>query len=87
MTRWHIELSKEARSFLIVLRDEKLKQRIGQKIDLLAENPRPPGCEKLSGTENRWRVRVGDYRIIYEVYDNRLVVLVIRIGHRREIYR
>jgi mRNA interferase RelE/StbE len=52
----------------------------------LANNPRPPGCKKLTGRDG-WRIRVGDYRIIYEIIDNELIVLVIDIGHRREIYR
>lgn len=87
MSSWQIDLSQDARRFLHELRDEKLKQRLGRKIDALIANPRPPGCEKLSGMENCWRIRVGDYQVIYTVYDNRLVILVIRIGHRREIYR
>jgi mRNA interferase RelE/StbE len=61
-------------------------RRIMQRIAALAEDPRPPGCEKLSGLE-RYRVRQGAYRIIYEVEDHRLVVLVVRVGHRREVYR
>ncbi len=49
--------------------------------------PRPPGCVMLAGEKNVWRVRVGDHRILYEVHDDRLVVLVIRIANRREAYR
>jgi mRNA interferase RelE/StbE len=52
----------------------------------LKENPRPRGSIKLSG-ENAYRIRVSDYRIIYAIYDDRLVVLVIDVGHRREVYR
>ena len=61
--------------------------KIVQKIDSLALNPRPPGVEKRAGRDNRYRVRNGDYRIIYEIYDQVLLVLVVRIGHRREVYR
>ncbi len=57
-----------------------------QRIAALADDPRPPGCEKLSGLE-RYRVRQGAYRIIYEIEDDRLVVLVVRVGNRREVYR
>jgi mRNA interferase RelE/StbE len=55
-------------------------------IESLAENPRPPGCKKLSGRP-AWRIRVGPYRVIYEIHDDRLLVLVILIGDRKEIYR
>lgn len=61
-------------------------RRIMQRIRLLADDPRPPGCEKLSGQE-RYRVRQGFYRIIYEVEDARLVVLIVKIGHRSAVYR
>jgi len=58
-------------------------QRVARKIDSLAENPRPPGAEKLSGTENSYGVRVGDYRILDETRDKILLVAVVRIRHRR----
>ncbi len=61
-------------------------KRIMQRIRSLADDPRPAGCEKLSGAE-RYRVRQGAYRIIYEIEDDRLTVLVVRIGHRRDVYR
>lgn len=59
--------------------------RILQRIEALQENPRPPGCEKLSGQE-RYRVRQGVYRIIYEVTDEFLLVTVVKIGHRKQVY-
>jgi len=52
----------------------------------LAHDPRGPGCEKLSG-EERYRVRVGVYRVVYEIKDDLLIVVVVRVGHRRDIYR
>jgi mRNA interferase RelE/StbE len=61
-------------------------KRILEKINLLAEDPRPPGSSKLSG-KDYYRIRQGDYRIVYEIVENRLVVVVIKIGHRREVYR
>ena len=64
-----------------------LQKRIAAKIDKLADNPRPPGVEKLSDGQDYYRLRAGDYRIIYEVKEAVLLVLVIRIGHRREIYQ
>lgn len=56
-------------------------------IDRLTDEPRPPGVMALSGTNHGYRLRVGDYRILYEMHDARLVLIVIRIGHRREVYR
>lgn len=67
--------------------DNTLQRRIGERIAELAIAPYGPGSEKLKGAKSRYRVRVGDYRIIYEVSDSILVVLVITIGHRREVYR
>jgi mRNA interferase RelE/StbE len=60
--------------------------RILKRIEALAHDPRPPGCEKLSAQE-RYRVRQGVYRIIYEIQDEALIVLVVKVGHRREVYR
>jgi mRNA interferase RelE/StbE len=62
------------------------RDRIIQAIRELGGNPRPTGAKKLTG-RNAWRIRISDYRIIYEIYDDKLVVVVITIGHRREIYR
>ena len=63
------------------------KRRIRDAIDSLMSNPRPSGANKLVGTDDQWRVRVGTYRIIYEIHDDRLLVLVIRVGHRKDVYR
>jgi mRNA interferase RelE/StbE len=67
--------------------DGSVRDRIAQRIDALSENPRPPGCKKLKGDDNLWRVRAGDYRIVFSIHDDLLLVLVIRIAHRREVYR
>ncbi len=61
-------------------------KRIMQRIRLLADDPRPAGCEKLSGQE-RYRVRQGVYRIVYEIEDDKLTVLIVKVGHRRDVYR
>ena len=61
--------------------------RIEAAIDALADDPRPTGCVKLAGDDNAWRIRVGDYRVVYEVHDKRLLVLVVRVGHRKDIYK
>ena len=61
-------------------------QRIMERIAGLADNPRPAGCEKLSGQE-KYRLRQGNYRIIYSIQDSQLTVWVVKVGHRREVYR
>jgi mRNA interferase RelE/StbE len=61
-------------------------KRILQRIRSLADDPRPPGCEKLSGQE-RYRIRQGAYRIVYEIDDHVLIVLVVKVGHRPDVYR
>jgi mRNA interferase RelE/StbE len=67
--------------------DPPARRRIQAVLELLAENPRPPAATRLVGGAGEWRVRTGNYRVIYEVEDDRLMVLVLRAGHRREIYR
>ena len=64
-----------------------IHDRVIEAIKNLAENPRPSGCRKLSGSKNDWRIRVGDYRVIYEIADAIRVVRVNRIRHRREVYK
>jgi mRNA interferase RelE/StbE len=63
-----------------------VQRRIIDGLDRLSENPRPPGAQRLGGP-GPYRTRVGDYRIVYEIDDDRRHVRVIRIGHRREVYR
>lgn len=61
--------------------------RIVQRIHGLAEDPRPPGSEKLAGYDDRYRIRQGNYRVVYLIDDKQREVTVYRIGHRREVYR
>jgi mRNA interferase RelE/StbE len=61
--------------------------RVIAALNGLAQNPRPPGCRKLTGTKSDWRIRVGDYRVIYEIADVIRVVRVHRVRHRGEVYR
>jgi mRNA interferase RelE/StbE len=63
-----------------------IQQRIRPRVDALTFNPRPPGCKKLAGEEELYRIRVGDYRIIYEIHDRVLVVIVVKLGHRGGVY-
>ncbi len=82
-----VKVSRPAEKFLRGLTDKKLYQRLRETIDVLKENPRPVDCTKLQGEDELYRVRVGDYRIVYQIQDRQLIVLVVQIGHRREIYR
>jgi mRNA interferase RelE/StbE len=61
--------------------------RIVAALKQLAAEPRPPGVKKLAGAENLWRLRAGDYRIVYEIHEAQVVVLVLRIAHRKDVYR
>ena len=67
--------------------DPTARRRVQAAIELLAEQPRPSGARRLVGGDGLMRVRTGDYRIVYEIHDDVLVVLVVAVGHRREIYR
>ena len=62
------------------------RRRIAQAIDGLARNPRPTGCRKLNGREG-WRICVGVYRILYRIEEQRLLVMVVKVGHRKDAYR
>jgi len=64
-----------------------IQKRLKPKINALAQNPRPRGVKKLEGEEDLYRLRVGDYRIIYQVQDKALLILVVKLGDRKEIYR
>jgi mRNA interferase RelE/StbE len=66
--------------------DPDVRRRIQAALELLAVEPRPPAAIRLVGGSGGWRVRTGDYRIVYEINDGQLLILVLRIGHRREIY-
>lgn len=83
---YRIELAPAAARGLRKL-DAPARRRIQAALELLAETPRPPAAKKLVGAGGSWRVRVGDYRILYDIHDDRLLILVLQAGHRREIYR
>lgn len=67
--------------------DAQARRRVQAAIELLAENPRPAATKKLTGGEGEWRIRTGDHRVIYEIHDEVLLVLVIAVGHRRDVYQ
>jgi len=62
------------------------RRRVQAVIELLADDPRPPSARQLVGGAGEWRVRTGDFRIIYEIHDRELVILVVKVGHRRDVY-
>lgn len=86
MAKYTIEYSKSVKKDLKKIDKSSLKA-IVQKIYSLVEEPRLSGSIKLSGTRNLYRVRSGDYRIIYEIKDDVLVVLVVKVGHRKDVYK
>lgn len=83
---YRIDFKPAARRDLKALPRE-VRRRIEPAIDALARVPRPPGCRKMEGAASTYRLRVGAYRIVYEIEDRVLLVLVVRVGHRREVYR
>jgi mRNA interferase RelE/StbE len=67
--------------------EKRARLRLAGAIELLAVDPRPPGARMLRGGEHgRWRLRLGEYRVVYTIADDRLIVLVLRVAHRREVY-
>jgi mRNA interferase RelE/StbE len=87
MSRYQLEIRPSVEKTLRKIRDARLQQRLDDAFAKLSENPRRMGAEKMSGFDNRYRFRAGDYRIIYEIHDAVLVVLILAIGDRKEIYR
>jgi mRNA interferase RelE/StbE len=66
---------------------KKIQRQIANKIDQLATNTHPSGCKVLQKNNSLYRIRSGDYRIVYQIRENEVLVLVVRIGHRKDIYR
>jgi mRNA interferase RelE/StbE len=87
VARYRVLIKPSAAREIEAVDQKKDRQRIVAGIHSLADDPRPPGCEKLAGEDDRYRIRVGRYRVIYAVGDARLVVFVVRVGHRRDVHR
>jgi mRNA interferase RelE/StbE len=83
--KYSVRFVRSARKELEQLPDAAL-QRIFTRIEALAENPRPPGCKKLRGATDLWRIRVGNYRIVYQVEDAVLLVEIRAVGDRKDVY-
>ena len=84
MENYKIEIKKSAAKEISKL-PKVAVQRIVEKIQTLSDEPRPNGCKKLSGDE-KYRIRVGVYRILYSITDEKLVIFIVKVGHRKEIY-
>jgi mRNA interferase RelE/StbE len=86
MASYNLEIKASARKDLARLQPA-IASRIVEAIEILADEPYPAGSRKLKGFDFRYRIRVGDYRVIYEIRNSILTVYIIRIGHRKDIYR
>jgi mRNA interferase RelE/StbE len=85
MAAYKVYFRESVEKNLLTIPKKDLK-KILQRIQMLAEDPRPSGCEKLTG-QDRYRVRQGRYRIAYSIQDKKLTVWIVRVGHRKDIYR
>jgi len=84
---YRVAIKRTAAKEIESIAQNKVRQQLIDRIGKLSANPRPPGCEKLSGQHVRYRIRQGRYRILYEIQDRELVVFVVKVAHRREVYR
>ena len=87
MASYRVLIKASAAKEIEAVDQKKDRQRIVATILALADEPRPVGCEKLAGERDRYRVRVGRYRIVYSIADDDLLVLVVRVAHRKDVYR
>ena len=87
MASYSVFLNGSAAAELEAIPRDEDRRRVVERIERLAGDPRPAGCEKLAGREDRLRIRQGDFRILYAVDDRAKTVTVVRIGHRKDVYR
>ena len=85
MTKFPLDIKASAQKELDSL-ENAVFARVDRKILSLADNPRPPGCKKLRGYKDQWRIRVGDYRIVYYVDDAKELGTIVRVAHRKDVY-
>jgi len=86
MDDYGVTFARSARRELEAL-EVSMVRRVISKIDGLARDPRPSGSRKLQGEQNLWRIRIGDYRVVYSIDDRQRIVDIVRIRHRRDVYR
>ena len=87
MAGYSVRITKSAAREIEALGSRKDRQRIVSRIRALADDPRPPGVEKLSGSRDRYRIRQGNFRILYTIEDDVLIVTVVRVADRKDAYR
>jgi mRNA interferase RelE/StbE len=87
VARYSVSIKRSASRELEAVSQKGDRRRLAARIEALGSDPRPPGSEKLAGYADRYRVRQGDYRVVYSVDDAKRIVLIFKIGHRREVYR
>jgi mRNA interferase RelE/StbE len=83
---YQVKVAEDAAKF-IRKQDKHIQNQIINNIRALAENPHPPGCKKIQGYEDLYRIRSGNYRIVYTIREKILVVFVVRVAHRKDVYR
>ena len=86
MEKYKVSIKRSAAKEIEAIPQKKERQRIIRRIGQLAEDPRPPGAKKLSGND-KYRIRQGSTRIVYSIEDNELIVVVVKVGHRKNVYR
>ena len=84
--RYAVEFERSAKKNLDRL-DGPIRARVLRKVAALADDPRPPGATRLVNADDLWRIRIGDYRVVYAIEDDRLVVIVVRVAGRGKVYR
>lgn len=87
MASFKLVIKRSAAKEIESIGQKKTRQRIVERIQGLADDPRPRGCEKLSGKHARYRIRQGSFRILYEIKDVELIVFVVKVADRRDVYR
>jgi mRNA interferase RelE/StbE len=87
VARYRISIKRSAVRELEAVAQKGDRQRLVARIEALGNNPRPPSCEKLAGYTGGYRVRQGDYRVVYTIDDAERIVVIVKVGHRREVHR
>lgn len=87
MAGYSLSLKRSAAKEIEAIGQRRDRQKVVDRIAALADEPRPPGCEKLAGHLDRYRVRIGSYRVVYSVDDASQAVCVVKVGHRKDVYR
>lgn len=87
MARYRLLIKRSAAKELQDIDSKKDRQRLVERINALADDPRPHGAEKLSGSKDKYRIRQGNYRVLFEIEDEVLIVYVVKVADRKDVYR